>query len=279
MRKVCLFALLLCLSSFLAAKSLPLAAPDGMVYVEGGSFQMGSADGENNEKPLREVSVSPFFIGKYEVTQDQWREVMGYDNSYFTGTALPVERVSWYEAVEFCNKLSLKEGLSPCYVIDSEDYDPYNKSTSDDLKWIVSCVWTANGYRLPTEAEWEYAARGGSRGRGYLYSGSDSLGAVAWYEENSGWSSQPIGTKAPNELGVHDLTGNVQEWCWDWYGRDYYADGQNSDPRGPESGSYRVLRGGSWFNNDYNCRNAVRYYFIADCQYFYFGFRVARSAL
>ncbi|MBA7709961.1 Formylglycine-generating enzyme [subsurface metagenome] len=180
-------------------------------------------------------------MSKYEVTQKQWREVMGTNPSYFKGDNLPVEKVSWYDAVEYCNRLSRNEGITPCY------------SGSGNS---IQCDFSANGYRLPTEAEWEYAARGGNNSRGYKYAGSNSVGEVGWYDSNSGRNTHDAGRKKANELELHDMSGNVWEWCWDWKG-DYSYSSQ-TDPRGSSGGSGRVLRGGSWNYYAYSLRVADR---------------------
>ncbi len=238
------------------------AFPKDMVWVEGGTFQMGSNDGESDEKPVHQVILSSFWIGKYELTQKEWTEVMGSNPSHFKGDDLPVEQVSWYDAVDYCNKRSVKEGLSPCYSGSGVN---------------ISCAWSADGYRLPTEAEWEYAARGGRQSKAYKYSGSNDISAVAWYYENSGSKTHKVGTKAANELGLYDMSGNVWEWCWDWYDSGYYAKSQGPDPKGAGSGSYRDLRGGSWGNGDYYCRVADRGNFDPDRRDYDYGFRVARA--
>ena len=190
-----------------------------MVRVEGGTFTMGAtaeqgSDASIREKPTHQVTLSSYSIGKTEVTQDLWQAVMGSNPSKFKGSSLPVETVTWEDCQIFITKLN---GL------------------------------TGKKFRLPTEAEWEYAARGGNKSRGYKYSGSNTLSNVAWYNDNSADKTHPVATKAPNELGLYDMSGNVWEWCCDWYG-DYSSSAQYN-PTGPNSGSYRVFRGGSW-NSD-----------------------------
>ncbi len=197
-----------------------------MVYVEGGTFQMGSNDGDKDEKPVHTVKVNSFYIGKYEVTQQQWVEIMGNNPSHFNkcGENCPVENVSWKEVQKFITKLNEKTGMN---------------------------------YRLPTEAEWEYAARGGNKSRGYKYSGSDNAGDVAWYNSNSGKETHSAGQKKPNELGIYDMSGNVWEWCNDWYDENYYSVSPLNNPQGAQgatTGTYRVLHGGSFYNaDDYLC--------------------------
>ena len=200
-----------------------------MVYVEGGSFDMGATteqggDANSDEYPVHSVTLSEYYIGRCEVTQELWEAVMGSNPSCFIGAQKPVERVSWYECQEFVSRLNSLTGRT---------------------------------FRLPTEAEWEYAARGGKKSSHYKYSGSGNIGNVAWYKDNSGSSStHPVGTKSPNELGIYDMSGNVWEWCSDRYG-DYSA-GAQTNPQGPSSGSYRVLRGGSWYNSARLCRVSYR---------------------
>ncbi|KAA0265746.1 MAG: hypothetical protein EDM75_01850, partial [Chlorobiota bacterium] len=221
---------------------VPTVLPE-MVSIEGGTFTMGSTDGNSDEKPMHQVTVSSFMMSKTEVTQSLWESVMGSNPSNFKWNERPVESVSWYDAVEFCNKLSEKEGLQKAYSGSGEN---------------ISCDFTANGYRLPTEAEWVYAARGGNKSRGYKYAGSNDLDAVGWYGNNSGSETKESSKKQPNELGIFDMSGNVWEWCWDWYDQNYYSSTNQTDPRGPNSSSNRVLRGGSWYDDAEYCRVARR---------------------
>jgi formylglycine-generating enzyme required for sulfatase activity len=241
---------------------------DDMIFIKGGNFTMGDAwgDGWSHELPTHEVTVSSFYMGKYEVTQAEVEAILGdhvWSDTYGKGDDYPAYSVSWYEAVEYCNVLSSMEGLDPCYTI---------SETS------VSCDFTKNGYRLPTEAEWEYAAGGGSSNR-TKYAGTNSeisLGNYAWYGLNSGNKPHPVGEKQPNALGLYDMSGNVWEWCWDWYGS--YSSTSQTNPTGPSSGSYRVLRGGSWYDGATYCRVVVRYGSgpsgIGSCN----GFRLLRNA-
>ena len=218
-----------------------------MVFVKGGTFKMGDEYGDlwEKSKPVHEVSVKDFYIGKYPVTQKLWEDVMGYNPSHFKGCDdCPVDNVSWNDAQKFIKKLNEKTGKK---------------------------------YRLPSEAEWEYAARGGNRSKGYKYSGSNNINRVAWYWENSEKKTHPAGTKLQNELGIYDMSGNVWEWCQDKWCIGYK--GAPADGTARESGksSLRVMRGGSWFNMDFNCRVAERYHFTADYFRNYIGFRIAHS--
>ena len=242
-------------------------APEGFVLVEAGTFRMGATDWNVNMKPVHSVTISKsFYMSKFEVTQKQWREVMGTNPSHFRGDELPVEQVSLYDAVEFCNKLSKMEGLTPCYSGRGES---------------TSCDFSADGYRLPTEAEWEYAARGGNKSRGYMYSGSNSANDVAWYGDNSGEITQAVGQKSPNELGLYDMSGNVSEWCWDWYGKDYYASSPTTDPRGPSGptgGTWRVRRGAGRIGRAPSVRTTIRSYSPPTVKSLGIGFRPLRIA-
>jgi formylglycine-generating enzyme required for sulfatase activity len=216
-----------------------------MVLVEVGSFEMGSADGYPDTRPVHTVRLTRgFYIARYAVTFDEYDRFCAD-----TGRTpppdragrgmMPVIEVTWYDAAAYCNWLSEKAGLTPCYRGSGK---------------TIQCDFAANGYRLPTEAEWEYAARGGTESQGYLYAGSDNPDEVAWYAANSGGVMHPVGQKKPNELGLHDMSGNLYEWVWDWYAADYYAVSPAGDPKGPSSppvattprGPERVRRSGSW---------------------------------
>ncbi|MFQ3546763.1 MAG: formylglycine-generating enzyme family protein [Termitinemataceae bacterium] len=241
-----------------------------MVFVKGGTFWQGS-----NETPYtanersHKTTVSSFYISATEVTQAQWTAVMGTNPSRFPGKDRPVEYVSWFDAVQFCNALSLKEGLIPAYTI-----------SGATVQWNRD----ANGYRLPTEAEWEYAARGGSLGAiteeplsKVFYAGSRNVLDVAWYEANSGKATKPVAQKVPNELGLYDMSGNVWEWCWDWYGT--YPAVEVTDPQGPDqSTGQKVLRGGSWFTPVNLLRTTYRYWNVPTFKVNSVGFRVVRDA-
>ena len=199
-----------------------------MVRVEGGTFRMGATSEQKDEawdreKPVHSVTLSSYYIGKTEVTQALWQAVMGSNPSNFKGSNLPVECVSWNDCQEFIQKLN---------------------------------SLTGRNFRLPTEAEWEFACRGGNNSRGYKYSGSNDIDNVAWYDGNSGDQTHPVGTKAPNELGIYDMSGNVWEWCSDWYA-DYTSYSQ-TNPKGPQSGSGRVYRGGCWGYDAGRCRSSFR---------------------
>ena len=199
-----------------------------MVYVEGGTFDMGAtteqgSDAESDEKPVHSVTLDGYYIGKCEVTQELWEAVMGSNPSNFRGAQNPVESVSWNDCQNFIKKLNSLTGRT---------------------------------FRLPTEAEWEYAARGGNKSRHYKYSGSNNIFDVAWHDGNSGDKTHAVGTRTANELGIYDMSGNVWEWCSDWYG--FYSAGAQTNPQGPSSDSCRVLRGGSWGNDARGCRVSNR---------------------
>jgi formylglycine-generating enzyme required for sulfatase activity len=233
------------------------------IFVQGGVFLMGSDDEDDDAKPVHEVRVSSFWIMATEVTQKDFAALMWGNPSSFKGDTLPVEDVSWYDAVTYANELSVKDGLRPAYTINGER---------------VRCEWWANGWRLPTEAEWEYAAQGGEKSRSYTYSGSNDADAAAWYTVTTDdEGTKPVGTKAANELGLYDMSGNVSEWCWDRYGA--YSAGTQSDPRGAASGTGRVIRGGSWRDVAAYVRIATRHSMTPRLQHYYIGFRLVRPAV
>lgn len=253
-----------------------------MILIPEGTFLMGCSYGESDpdcgieSAPLRKVSVNSFEISETEVTQALWSEVMGYNNSEIKGEIYPVESVSWFEAVEFCNKLSIIRGFAPVYKIEKSQIDPDYYISSDKIpRYRVEWNFSADGYRLPTEAEWEYAARGGNAGKGYKYSGDDNPFKIAVFSDNSGRKPKPVKALAPNEAGLYDMSGNVAEWCWDWYGS--YADLPVINPRGAAGGTGRVYRGGSWINSSEVLRNDARGSSILNYSSSTLGFRVARN--
>jgi formylglycine-generating enzyme required for sulfatase activity len=219
-----------------------------MVRVKGGCFQMGDTfgDGDNDEKPVHEVCVSDFYIGKYEVVQAQWQTVVGSNPSRFTGDRRPVDSVSWEDAQAFIAKLN---------------------------------QMTGRRYRLPTEAEWEYAARSGGKTEEWAGTSKESqLAEYAWYSKNSEEKTHVVGTKRPNGLGLYDMSGNVWEWVQDLYGEIWYEESPRDNPRGPQTGNERVLRGGSWFRDSRNVRAAYRFWGNPSSRYSGSGFRLGLSA-
>ena len=236
-----------------------------MKSIPAGSFSMGCTPGDPNcqsdESPVRTVTLSAFQMSETEVTQAQWQAVMGSNPSYFSSCAqCPVEQVSWYDAVVFCNRLSEEQGLTPCYYADAGFTQVYGKNgsiwsqpNSGEVYWNHA----AKGYRLPTEAEWEYAARGGSTTN--IYSGSNNVDEVAWYGDiQSVGSTKPVKGKQPNGYGLYDMSGNVFEWAWDWFPYQGYPSSAETNPTGPSTGTERVLRGGSWLSYAVQCRSARR---------------------
>lgn len=210
--------------------------------IPAGTFLMGSESGGDNEKPVHRVVISRSFeIGKYEITQAEWEAVMGSNPSQFKGASHPVERVSWGDVQLFIQAMNARE-------------DGYE-------------------YRLPTEAEWEYAARAGSSGD---YGGTGTLDEMGWYEQNSGGMTHPAGTKSPNAWGLYDMHGNVWEWVQDWYARDYYDESPTTDPSGPKAGTSRTVRGGGWSYSAERCTSASRAHPAPGDRYSFIGFRVVR---
>jgi len=242
---------------------------DNMVFVQGGTFQMGS--NEYDEKPVHTVTVSDFYIGKYEVTVSEFNEFINATNyktdaekkgySYiWDGSWTKKNGVTWKCDVKG-NTRSMNEYDHPVIHVSWNDADAY-------------CKW--KGGRLPTEAEWEYAARCGNKSKGYKYSGSNTISNVAWYSGNSGSKTHLVGLKQPNELGLYDMSGNVWEWCNDWYGS--YSSSSQTNPRGASSGSYRVLRGGGWYYSGSSCRVASRSLSNPDLSDSNVGFRFVRDS-
>jgi sulfatase modifying factor 1 len=298
-----LMLLVSCIATAADSGTLPPApSPAEMVLIPAGSFQMGDSFGEGypDELPVQTVVVSAFAVDRYEVTKALWDEVArwaaanGYDfgPEDGLGKALdhPVYKVTWYEAVKWANARSEREGLTPCYTLSGSVYRT-GESTPN-------CNWSASGYRLPTEAEWEKAARGGIEGHrfpwsdvdtidhtranyfsysGYSYDTSPTRGCHPDYDNDPWPYTSPVGSFAPNGYGLFDMAGNVWEWCWDWSAR--YVSSPGSDPRGPASGSYRVIRGGSWYY-DFTlfCRVAFRGNFWPGSENYILGFRLVRTA-
>jgi formylglycine-generating enzyme required for sulfatase activity/TolB-like protein len=250
----------------LSGKLTGVGGPDNFVRINGGTFTMGSPASESgrgsDEGPQRQVTVSSFNIGKYQVTQKEYEEIMGTNPSNFKGSNLPVERVSWFDAIEYCNRRSQRENLTPAYTI----------SGSGDNRTVT---WNrnANGYRLPTEAEWEYACRAGTTTA--YNTGASINDNTGWYTANSAGSTQEVGKKPPNAWGLYDMHGNVWEWCWDWYASSYPS-GAQTDPIGASSGSIRVFRGGSWSHSATAVRSAYRSYRTPSDRVNFLGFRLVR---
>jgi formylglycine-generating enzyme required for sulfatase activity len=292
--------------------------PDGFALIPAGSFQMGDQSnplvGLGGELPVHSVSVSAFYMGKYEVTKELWDAVRawGLTNGYTDlpvgngsfaskGANHPVHSITWYDMVKWCNARSQKEGLTPCYTVSGATYKTGQSAPV--------CNWSENGYRLPTEAEWEKAARGGVAGKNFPW-GTDTIthsqanynvissngttndynydltprpGYLIEYYYHPTYAvggepySSPVGSFAPNGYGLYDMAGNKWEWCWDWYGS--YAAGSQTDPSGPSSGSNRVRRGGSWYTSASSCRTAFRVSSNPTGTISYIGFRIARSSV
>jgi len=246
------------------------AIPENFIWVEGGTFYNTSSA----------VTISSFYIDKYELTQAGYQAVMGTNpaSGQGVGDNYPVYLVSWFNAIEYCNRRSMQEGITPCYSYGAFGTDPDNWPVGWDLDQNnhinVSCDWSATGYRLPTEMEWEFAARGGNLSQGYNYSGSNNLNDVAWYFNNSGGNTHEVGTKAPNELGIYDMTGNVWEFAWDIYGP--YPTEPQTDPTGAISGENRIIRGGSYSSFYFFCHVSLRNFCSATYSDPNQGFRVCR---
>jgi formylglycine-generating enzyme required for sulfatase activity len=237
-----------------------------MVLIPAGTFVMGSGAGTEDARPAHKISVSSFYMDRHEVTQESYEDLMGVNPSKFEGDTNPVEQVRWTQAVKYCNARSRKEGLAPCY----------NETT-----W--QCDFSAGGYRLPTEAEWEYACRAGAATAYAFGDDPQGLGAHAWFKDNAGRKSHPVGGKRSNAWGLQDMHGNVAEWCHDFYAADYYRASPAQDPQGPAAGAKRVVRGGSWAGTAEKC---AAWYRAAEAQslpdvclgYDIYGFRCVRRA-
>lgn len=263
--------------------------PAEFVYVPGGTFVMGDTIddgvGGSDELPTHSVTLDPFYIGKYEVTQGEWTAIMGSNpaQDYGVGDNYPVYFVSWYSILKYCNLRSIAEGLTPVYSIygSTNPADWGEVPTYYNSAWDAAiCNWSANGYRLPTEAEWEYAARGATNNPDYLYSGSNDIDAVGWYFNNWGNANDAthtVGGLAPNGIGTFDMTGNVYEWCWDWHSYDYYSNSPQNNPTGPAIGSLRLLRGGYWYNGESFCRVSYRASYGPCYGLLLHGFRLCRA--
>jgi formylglycine-generating enzyme required for sulfatase activity len=223
-----------------APKEIKTQSGVAMVLVPDGWFVMGDAKGSGDEKPHK-VYVSAFYMDKYEVTQEEYERVMGENPARWKGVKNPVEQVRWSDAAKYCNARSRREGLEPCYDPKTWAYNP-----------------KANGYRLPTEAEWEYAARAGTETRYSFGDNSSDVKNYAWFKENSGGRPRPVGQKLSNPWGLYDMHGNVWEWCEDFYQVDYYQKSPEKNPSGPSNGKKKVVRGGGWSSRADECRSAFR---------------------
>ncbi|WP_264550370.1 formylglycine-generating enzyme family protein [Flavobacterium sp. N2820] len=272
MKKITFYPTLLILLITLFAFKNTLIETD-LIQVKGGTFKMGSKNSDTSaeldEQKEHSVTLNTFEISKFEVTVWEWKQFIkankmkmpikpswGWQDNY------PINGITWNEAIAYCNWLSTKEKLQPCYSKKGPNF---------------VCNFKANGYRLPTEAEWEFAAKGGTNSKGFRYSGSDKLEDVAWYKVNSNGQPHTVGTKLPNELGIYDMSGNVWEWCWDWYNKDFYKLEKGDNPKGPEMGERRTVRGGSWDSKSNYVRPANRISTIPSKTHEFYGFRIART--
>jgi len=237
-----------------------------MVLIPAGTFTMGTDSGDDDEKPAHQVAIASFWMDRTEVTQKSYESLIGKNPAKFVDPLKPVERVSWVAAIKYCNMRSMKEGLQPCYNVQNAD-----------------CNFTANGYRLPTESEWEYACRAGTTGAYFFGDSASDLPAYAWLKSNSEQSTHPVGQKKPSPWGLYDMYGNVAEWCNDRYGENEYATKTSDNPHGPAKGETRLLRGGSWRYGPERCRSSARASetpALADACFGYdgYGFRCVKRA-
>jgi formylglycine-generating enzyme required for sulfatase activity len=235
-----------------------------MVQIPGGRFTMG--DKNEVDATPHQVVVSSFYMDRHLVTQNEYQRVMGANPSRWNMGTNPVEQVRWSDAVRYCNARSRLEGLEPCY---------------DLQTWV--CNFDANGYRLPTEAEWEYACRAGTQTPFFFGNSPSKLARYAWFDENAGGKPHPVGQKQPNPWGLYDMYGNVWEWCNDFYKVDYYEESPEDNPKGPKTGDTKVVRGGAWKFGAESCRSGYRYnenpgYVDACFGYDIYGFRCVRNA-
>jgi sulfatase modifying factor 1 len=291
-----------------AEKALAENAPEGMVGVSGGIFMMGENGG--NENPLHPVTVSSFYISRFEVTQKEYKDLAGYNPSDFKGENFPVEEVSWLDAARFCNEKNRKEGLPPSYnFLENKNKLPalpealldvylcpipvlgwfgcFNNGTTDlaggelldGSGKITNDITQVKGYRLPTEAEWEFAARGGNRSKTAEVPGTGKLEEVAWFKDNSENKTQEIGTKKPNELGIFDMSGNVSEWCSDWFNYKYYLTSPAVNPYNGTKNELFVIRGGNSGDPPDNLKISNRQGYISTYKNNFFGFRLARTRI
>ncbi len=236
--------------------------PIGMILVKGDTLVMGSTgpEAQNDEFPLLTLSVKAFYISPREITQNEWQMINPENPSRNQDKDLPVENVSFYDIIEYCNAKSLKDGFQPCYDFFGED---------------VSCNFEADGYRLPTEAEWEFAAKARQRYDFHSYSGSDDPDEVGWHNGNSDAQLHRGGTKKANKLGLYDLSGNLYEWVWNWYAPYSY---RHDPATGPDKGTDKVIRGGSWYHSSSEMRVTNRFHAKPFVKTNYIGFRLVRSA-
>ena len=275
-KKLILFAVTIILFHLASSCSLNENMSSNYILVKGGDF-INKRSGFYEAKD----KVADFYLGKNEISQKEWNNIMHQNPSEFKGDSLPVENVSWYDCIEFCNRKSLLEGLKPYYTVNKTIKDSKNDDDRDSLKWVVTLVEKSNGYRLPTIKEWEYASSGGQLSESYTYSGSNYIESVAWYYVNSGktklltnWNwetiknnkckTRPTGSKASNELGFFDMSGNVREWCWDWQSNV-------SEEKG------RAWKGGGWMGVEFCCEHSFVYYYKANAKASDLGFRICRS--